>query len=162
MLITQNLIKTKNDGKGATKPGKNKGKKPAARGSKAKSKAKGSKKKGSGGKAKAKTDSNGTKDKEDSNKEKDKDEPCKSKTIQSFESCHPSYPGSCECVTSMDSTLASIPQSTDWPVSFPLLAAMEYVSAKALSPETIVSKLSKKLGGRLAIGLLVLMRSMFT
>ena len=94
--------------------------------------------------------SSGTKDKEDSNKEKDKDEPCKSKTIQSFESYHPSYPGSYECGASMDSTVASIPQSTDWPVSFPLLAAMEYVSAKGLSPETIVSKLSKKLGGRLA------------
>ena len=33
--------------------------------------------------------------------------------------------------------------------SFPLLEATEYVSAKGLSPETIVSKLSKKLGGRL-------------
>ena len=50
----------------------------------------------------------------------------------------------------MDSTIASIPWSTDWPVSFPLLAAMEYVSTKGLSPETIVSTLSKKLGGRLA------------
>ena len=50
----------------------------------------------------------------------------------------------------MDSTVASIPWSTDWPISFPLLAAMEYMSAKGLSPETIVSKLSKKLGGRLA------------
>ena len=50
----------------------------------------------------------------------------------------------------MDSTLASIPWSTDWPVSFSLLAATEYVSAKGFSPETIVYKLSKKLGGRLA------------
>ena len=47
----------------------------------------------------------------------------------------------------MDSTVDSIPRSTDWPVSFPLLAAMEYMSAKGLSLETIVSKLSKKLGG---------------
>ena len=47
----------------------------------------------------------------------------------------------------MDSTVASIPRSTNWPVSFPLLAATEYVSAKGLSPETIVSK---KLDGRLA------------
>ena len=144
MLISQNLIKTKNTGNGANKAGKNKGKKPVAGGSKAKNKAKSSKKKGSGSKAKAKNNSSGTKDKEDSNKEKDKDEPCKSKTIQSFESYHPSYPGSCECGTSMDSTVASIPRSTDWPVSFPLLAATEYVSAKGTSPETIISKLSKK------------------
>ena len=50
----------------------------------------------------------------------------------------------------MDSTVASIPRSTDWPVSFPILEATEYVSAKGLSPEIIVSKLSKKLGGTLA------------
>ena len=41
-LISQNLIKTKNTGKGANKAGKNKGKKPAAGGSKAKNKAKSS------------------------------------------------------------------------------------------------------------------------
>ena len=50
----------------------------------------------------------------------------------------------------MDYTVASIPQSADWPVSFPLQSAMEYVSAMGLHPETIVSRLSKKLGGRIA------------
>ena len=55
-LITQNLIKSKKTGKAANKAGKNKGKKPAAGGSKAKNKAKSSTNNGSGGKAKAKTD----------------------------------------------------------------------------------------------------------
>ena len=75
-LISQNLVKSKKTGKEANKAGKNKGKKPAARGSKAKDKAKGSRKKGGGSKAKAKTDSSGTRDKEDSNKEKDNYKPC--------------------------------------------------------------------------------------
>ena len=113
MLISQNLLKTKKTGKAANKAGKNKGKKPTAGESEAKNKAKGSQNKGYGGKAKANTHSSSTKDKEDSNKEKYKDEPCKSKTIQSFESCHPSHPRLCECRTSMDCTVASIPQSTD-------------------------------------------------
>ena len=50
----------------------------------------------------------------------------------------------------MDYTVSSIPWSADWPVNFPLQSAMEYVSAMGLHPETIVSRLSKKLGGRLA------------
>jgi len=54
--VQQNLQKTKKPGK-AARAGKNKGKKPAARGSKAKGKNKGSKKKASGGIAKVKEDS---------------------------------------------------------------------------------------------------------
>ena len=50
----------------------------------------------------------------------------------------------------MDYTVSSIPQGVDWPVNFPLQSATEYVSAMGLHPETIVSRLSKKLGGRLA------------
>ena len=50
----------------------------------------------------------------------------------------------------MDCTLASIPWSSDWPVSFLSQSATEYVSAMGLHPETIVSRLSKKLGGRIA------------
>ena len=50
----------------------------------------------------------------------------------------------------MDYTVASIPRSADWPVSFPLQSATEYVSAMGLHLETIVSRLSKKLGGRIA------------
>ena len=50
----------------------------------------------------------------------------------------------------MDYTVASIPRSADWPVSFLLQSATEYVSAMGLHPETIVSRLSKKLGGRIA------------
>ena len=49
----------------------------------------------------------------------------------------------------MDYTVSSIPQSADWPVNFPLQSATEYVSAMGLHPETIVSRLSKMLGGRL-------------
>ena len=50
----------------------------------------------------------------------------------------------------MDNTVSSIPQGADWPVSFPLQSATEYMSAMGLHLETIVSRLSKKLGGRLA------------
>ena len=50
----------------------------------------------------------------------------------------------------MDNTVASIPQSLDWPVSLTSQSAMEFVSALGLSPETIVSILSNKLGGRIA------------
>ena len=50
----------------------------------------------------------------------------------------------------MDNTVSSIPWSADWPVSFPLQSAVEYVSATGLQPESIVSRLSLKLGGRLA------------
>ena len=50
----------------------------------------------------------------------------------------------------MDYTVSSIPWSADWQVNFPLQPATEYVSAMSLHPETIVSRLSKKLGGRLA------------
>ena len=47
-------------------------------------------------------------------------------------------------------TVTSIPWSANWPVSFQLKSAIEYESAMGLHPETIVSRLSKKLGGRLA------------
>ena len=50
----------------------------------------------------------------------------------------------------MDDTVASIPWSLDWPVSFPLQSATEYVSALGLNPETIVSILSKNFGGKIA------------
>ena len=50
----------------------------------------------------------------------------------------------------MDNTVSSIPWSADWPVSFPLQSAVEYVSATGLQPETIVSRLSLKLSSRLA------------
>ena len=50
----------------------------------------------------------------------------------------------------MDYTVSSIPRSADWPVNFLLQSATEYMSAIGLHPETIVSRLSKKLGGRLA------------
>ena len=95
-------------------------------------------------------DESGAGEKGDSNKEKDNNEPCMSKTILSLDSYYPSYPGSCKCGASMDYTVASIPQSTDWLVTFPLLAAMEYLSAKGPNPDSIVSTLSKILGGRLA------------
>ena len=50
----------------------------------------------------------------------------------------------------MDHTVSQIPRSTDWPVSFPLQSAVEFVLATSLQLETIVSRLSLKLGGRLA------------
>ena len=48
------------------------------------------------------------------------------------------------------SLVSSIPCSVDWPVSCPLQSAVEYLSAAGLQPQTIVSRLSKKLGGRLS------------
>ena len=50
----------------------------------------------------------------------------------------------------MDLPVSQIPRNSDWPVSFPLQSAVEFVSASGLRPETIVSRLSWKLGGRLA------------
>ena len=87
--------------------------------------------------------------KEDS-KENDKNDQCRLVTQESFTSCHPSSLGSCGCRASMDNTVSSIPRSADWPVSFPLQSAKVYVSAMDLQPETIISRLSLKLGGRLA------------
>ena len=79
MLVKQSLLQTKKTGKAGAKSGKNKGKKPAAGGSKAKNK-KGSKKKAGAGKAKAKANSGDSKEKEDSSKEKEKNDQCKSVT----------------------------------------------------------------------------------
>ena len=111
-LVKQSLLQTKKTGKAGTKSGKNKGKKPAAGGSKAKGK-KGAKKKAGAGKAKAKANSGDSKEKEDSSKEKEKNDQCKSVTNESFTSCHPSNPGSCRCGASMDNTVSSIPWGTD-------------------------------------------------
>ena len=54
------------------------------------------------------------------------------------------------CGASVYTIVSSIPRGADWPVSFPLQSAVEYVSAAGLQPETTVSRLSKKLGGGLA------------
>ena len=112
-LVKQSLLQTKKTGKAGAKSGKNKGKKPAARGSKAKNK-KGSKNKAGAGKGKAnKNSGNDDKEKDDSSKEKKKDEPYKLVTNGSVTSCHPSNPGSCRCGASMDYTVASIPWGAD-------------------------------------------------
>ena len=63
---------------------------------------------------------------------------------------HPSIPKLCKFGTSMDNKVAFIPLILDWPVSFPLQSATEYVSDLGLDLETIVSTLSNKLGGRIA------------
>ena len=118
MLVKQSLLQTKKTGKAGAKSGKNKGKKPAAGGSKAKNKNKGSKKKAGSSKAKAKENSSSTKEKEDSTKEKEKNDPCKSVTNESLTSYHPSNPGSCGCGASMDYTVSYIPWGADWPVNF--------------------------------------------
>ena len=148
-LIKGSLLATKKAGKAGTKSGNNKGKKTAAGGVKAKGK-KGAKKK-AGAKPKAKANSDDSKGKEQSSfKEQDKDVPCKSISFNNLTSCHPSNPESCKCGTSMDYTVASIPWDADWPVSFLLQSVTKYVSTMGLHLETIVSRLSKKLGGRIA------------
>ena len=94
-LIKGSVLFTKKAGKVGAKSGKNKGKKPAAGGTKAKGK-KGAKKKAGAAKAKAKANSDNSKDKEQSSsKEKDKDEPCKSILYDNITSCHPSIHESC-------------------------------------------------------------------
>ena len=50
----------------------------------------------------------------------------------------------------MDNTVSSIPRCAFLLVSFPLQSAVENMSAIGLQPETIVSRLLLKLGGRLA------------
>ena len=138
MLVKQSILQTKKTGKAGPKSGKNKGKKPAARRSKAKGKKCSKKKANKKGTMK---NSDNSKDKEAS-KEKDKNDPCKLVTQESVTSCHTSSLGSCGCWVSMDNTVSSIPQSADWPVSFLLQCATEYVSAMGLHLETIVSRLS--------------------
>ena len=77
MLIMSSLQTTKKAGKVGIKSGKNRGKKPAARRTKAKDKDTGAKQK-AGANPKAKAVSVDNKDKEvSSTKGKDKDEPCK-------------------------------------------------------------------------------------
>ena len=126
MLIKQSLLQTKKTGKAGAKSGKNKGKKPAAGGSKAKGK-KGAKKKARAAKAKAKANSGDSMEKEESSSKKEnKEEQCKS-ISDNLTSCHPSNHESCKCGTSMDYNVASIPRSVDWPVSFPLQSATDYV-----------------------------------
>ena len=49
-----------------------------------------------------------------------------------------------------DKTVSSIPHQADWPVSFPLQSTVELVSAWGLHPETIVFRLLKQIGGRIA------------
>ena len=50
----------------------------------------------------------------------------------------------------MNYTVSSIPQGADWPVNILLQSATEYLSAIGLHLETIISRLYKKLGDRLA------------
>ena len=122
-LVKSTLLTTKKAGKTDKKYRKNRGKKPAARETKAKGKGKGAKKK-AGAKTKPKTASDNNKEKEESSaKGKDKEDPCKF-ISDILTSCHPSNPESCKCGTSMDYTVASIPWSADWPVSFLLKSAM--------------------------------------
>ena len=112
-LIKDSLLASKKTGKAGVKSRKNKGKKPAAGGSKAKGKKGGSKKKGSGKNTKSNKTPDDSKEKEQSSsKEKEKDER-KSIMYDYLTSCHPSNPESCKCGTSMDYTVASFPRSAD-------------------------------------------------
>ena len=104
--------------------------------------------------AKKASDDSSDKKEEDkgSDKAKSDTQPCKFLVEQSIEPCQPPAGSeSCRgCGASLDTTVSSIPHGADWPVSFPLQSTFEYVFAAGLQPETMVSRLSKKLGGRLA------------
>ena len=49
-----------------------------------------------------------------------------------------------------DKVVSSIPCKANWLVSFQLQSPVEFVSALGLQSETIVSRLSKQLGGRIS------------
>ena len=106
-LVKFSLLQTTKAGKAGSRSDKNKGKTPAARGSKARGK-KGSKNK-KASKKEAKTNSGNSKDKEAASKETDKNDPCKLVTQESVTSYHPSSRGLCGCGASMDNTVSSIP-----------------------------------------------------
>ena len=148
-LIKSILLQTnKKQGK-AGKPGVKGGnnKKPAAKGSKGKN---AKRRQNAKQKQKPKAASTVTSDDKTAKDSKaDDGKECKLTPVSSTYE-HPSSHGSCGCGASMDYTVSSIPRCTDWPVSFPLQSAVEYVSATGLQPETIVSRLSMKLGGRIA------------
>ena len=146
-LLKSVMLQTKISGKAGKKPGAKGRKKPAPGGPKGQGK-KNPKKKPKKG---ANKNSDNTKDKEASKeKEKKTDEPCKLVTLESITFSHPSSHGSCGCGASTDNNVSSIPWSADWPVSFPLKSAAEYVLSMGLQLKTIVSRLSLKLGGTLA------------
>ena len=138
------MLQTKKTGKGG-KANAKKGKKPAAVGSKGKGKKNPKKRPNKKG---AKKDSADSKEgsKEQDSKSSD---PCKW-IFDSITFSHPSSCESCGCGASMDYSVSHIPWSTDWPVSFPLQSAVEFVSDTGLQLENIVSRLSLELGGRLA------------
>ena len=48
-----------------------------------------------------------------------------------------------------DTRVSEIPRDANWPVSFPLQSAVEYVSATGLQLDTIVMRLNEQLGERL-------------
>ena len=143
------LQTTKKSGK-TGKPGAKGGKKPAAKGSKGKNarrNAKNKQKPKTGAKAATNTDNKAAK--EPAATTAQANDPCKSTPVSSTYS-HPTSHGSCGCGASMDYAVSSIPRCTDWPVSFPLQSAVQLVSTMGLQPETIVSRLSMKLRGRIA------------
>ena len=142
------VLQTKKPGEAGKKSGVKGAKKAAAGGSKGKGKRKPKNKPDkTGGKA----NSNDSKGNEDSKRKGTKpDDPCKLVTPVSITFNHPSSHESYGCGASMDNTVSSIPWSADQLVSFPLQSATEYMSAMGLQPEIIVSRLSLKLGGRLA------------
>ena len=75
--------------------------------------------------------------------------PCKSQPKPNPD-CQP-LPGHCQGCGARDDTLVSnIPRDANWPVSFPLQSAVEYMSVNGLQPDTIVTRLKEQLGGRLA------------
>ena len=136
------MLQPKKPGKGG-KPNAKGGKKPAATGSKSKGKKNPKKRPNKKGAKKETADS-----KEGSKEQDSKSiDPCKW-IFYSITLSHPSSCELCRCGVSMDHTVSQIPRSTDWPVSFPLQSAVEFVSATGLQPETIVSRLSQRQYGQ--------------
>ena len=54
------------------------------------------------------------------------------------------------CGIKFDKIVSDIPCQADWPVSFTLQFTVEFMSASDLQPETIRSRLSMQLGGRIS------------
>ena len=92
---------------------------------------------------------NSLKNKKEDNKDMKSHELCKSSVRPDLVFPSLDTPKSCQgCGSRINIQVYQSPNDTDWPASFPLKSAVKYMSANGLQPETIVSILSRKMGGR--------------
>ena len=134
LILKSSLPQTKKPGKGKGKPGMKGVKKAAARGSKGKGKKNPRKRSKKGAKKASGNSGDKKEDYKGSDKAKSNTQLCKFLVEQGNELFQPpAGPESCRgCGASLDTIVSSIPHGADWPVSFPLQSAVEFVSASNL------------------------------